>query len=207
MTLDEEFEKNVEVVVDGLENLIEIIEQQFIYEDLGTKKIKGITLKTSLGKGLKEKALHNVSVTMFMTSSLWRNAFNEILMWLNRYMPQFKRQIEQQYSNIVSQLNAILSVQQDLQYCGLLDLKNKIGKLANDLRYCEKIARAELTPAEKEPGTATPSKCSVTWSRLKKALCVIAAIVVFLAALLTCLYYLGLLVQIKAFIYKILPEK
>ena len=90
MTLDEEFEKNVEVVVDGLENLIEIIEQQFIYEDLGTKKIKGITLKTSLGKGLKEKALHNVSVTMFMTSSLWRNAFNEILMWLNRYMPIFQ---------------------------------------------------------------------------------------------------------------------
>jgi len=48
-------------------------------------------------------------------------------------------------------------------------------------------------PEEKEPGTATSSKCRVAWSQLKKALCVIAAIVAFLAALLTCLYYFGLL--------------
>ena len=151
MALLKEFEENIEVVVEILENCSEVIDQQFIYEDLGTKKIKGITLKTSLGKGLKEKAVNKVSVAMYMGSLCWKNAFNEILMWLNRYMPQFKRQIEQQYFNIVSQLNAILSVQQDLQYCGLLDLKNKIGKLVNDLRYCAKMAREELKPEPDDP--------------------------------------------------------
>jgi len=62
-------------------------------------------------------------------------------------------------------------------------------------------------PAETEPGTTTSSKCRVVWTRLKKVLYVIGGIVAFLAALLTCLYYLDLLDQTKDFIYKILPVK
>ncbi len=154
MTFLKEFEKNVEVVVEGLEKLVEIIEHQFIVEDVNTKEIKGITLKTSLLKGLKENAASDVSVNLYLTSCLWKRAFSEILMWLTRYMPQFKSKIEKQYSDIIKQVNAILLVRQDLQESGLLDLQNKIGKLADDLRYCAKMAKEELKPAGKGPGAS-----------------------------------------------------
>jgi len=144
MALLKEFEKNVEVVVEILEHWSEVIEQQFIHEDLSTSQtIEGVTVITSLGMGLKEKALHDVSVAMYFGSALWKNSFNEILMWLNRYMPGFKSQIGRQYSKIVNHLNAILSAQPALQGFELSGLQNEIGRLANDLRSCAKMAREE----------------------------------------------------------------
>lgn len=144
MALLKEFEKNVEVVVEILEHWSEVIEQQFIYEDLSKSQTKeGVTVITSLGNGLKEKALNDVSVAMFFGSHLWKNSFNEILMWLNRYMPQFKSQIERQYSNIVNHLNEILSARRDFPDVKLCGLRDEIRKLANDLRYCAKMASEE----------------------------------------------------------------
>lgn len=145
MALLKEFKKNVEVVVEILEHWSEVIEQHFIYEeDLSTSQtIKGVTVITSLGMGLKEKALHDVSVAMYFGSALWKNSFNEILMWLNIYMPEFKSQIGRQYSKIVNQLNAILSAQPALQGFELIGLRNEIGRLANDLRSCANMAREE----------------------------------------------------------------
>ena len=158
MTLLEEFEQNVKTVVEILENCLETIEQQFIYEDEQVDQKEGIILKTSCVKGLKEEAAWNVSIVTFTSFSLWGNAFNEILMWLTRYMPQFKGKIEGQYCNIVKRVNAIPSVQhafrdgrshrsrqtEERQSIELFGFENEIRKLADDLRYCAKIAREEL---------------------------------------------------------------
>ena len=158
MTLLEEFEQNVKTVVEVLENCLETIEQQFIYENEQVDQKEGIILKTSCVKGLKEEAAWNVSIATFMSFSLWGNAFNEILMWLTRYMPQFKGKIERQYCNIVKRVNAIPSVQhafrdgrshrsrqtEERQSIELFGFENEIRKLADDLRYCAKIAREEL---------------------------------------------------------------
>jgi hypothetical protein len=211
MTLVEEFEDNVEVVVEGLEYLIEIIDHQFISEDVDTKEIKGITLKTSLVKGLKENAACDVSVNLYLTSCVWRNAFNEILMWLTRYMPQFKSKIEKQYSDIIKQVNAIPSRcrtfensqcrsrirrskrTEEAQSDGLLGLKTGIRKLADYLRYCAKMAREDL--ASKKPAetgrSSTPSIRLRIWTFVKRIPRWIYFLAVFLAALLTCLYHLG----------------
>lgn len=162
MTLLEEFEENVEVVVEGLEKLIEIIEHQFIVEDVDTKEIKGITLKTCLVKGLKENAASDVSLNLYFASCLWKNRFSEIFMYLTKYLPQFKSKIEKQYFDIIKQVNAIPSRcrtfensqcrskrTEEAQSDGLSGLETGIRRLADDLRYCAKMAREDL--ASKEP--------------------------------------------------------
>ncbi len=143
MTLLKEFEENVKVVVETLEHLQEVIEQQLIKEDLDITQIKDFSVKTFLLKGLQEKGLHDISYSMFIDPLNWRNAFREITMWLHRYMPEYKSQIEQQYAKIINHFDAILSAQDDRQDLELVDLQREIGKLANDLRYCAEIAREE----------------------------------------------------------------
>ncbi len=64
MALLREFEKNVEVVVEILEHWLEVIEQQFINEDLGiSQTIEGVTLKTCLGKCLSSLLTQSFDVS------------------------------------------------------------------------------------------------------------------------------------------------
>lgn len=180
MSLLKEFEENVKVVTETLEYWQEIIDQQFISEEISTKKIKGILIKTTLSKGLKENAIRNVSVTIFHSSLLWKESYPEILMWLSRNMPQFKNQIEQCYANISKQLNTIFTTDPALHEVMLGGLRGEVGKLISKLRYCAKMARAEFEAKKIEPENERPKdtitlsvatkKYSVSKSTLRRAI-------------------------------------
>ncbi|MCP4614100.1 MAG: hypothetical protein GY845_35885 [Planctomycetes bacterium] len=159
MSLLKEFEENVDEVVKIFESISKVIEQQLIYKDLSINQIGDITVVTSLGMSLKEKALNDVSVAMYFGSALWKNSFHEILMWLNRNIPQYKSQIERQYSKIVNDLNALLSAQHDWQGIGLEGLQGEIERLVNDLHYCKKMAKEELATEKPAEEAETKAIC------------------------------------------------
>lgn len=143
MALLEEFESNIKKVVEVLEDWQQVIEEQLISEDLGTSTMANVVHKTVLSKGLKKNALNEVSLSVFCGSALWGDAFTEILMWLSGYMPQYKTDIEQQYSNIINQLNATLQADDSLKEVLLLGLSSRVGKLKHKLCWCAKKAREE----------------------------------------------------------------
>lgn len=79
--------------------------------------------------------------------------------------------------------------------------QEKLSQLKRALEHVQ-ADLASLKSAETEQN-ATPAK----WSRVKTIICAISGVVIFLAALLTILYYLGWLEPIRTFIVKILWPK
>lgn len=184
MTLLEEFEQNVEIVVGGLTNCIKTIDQQLNIKDLGEDKCETVsskgrketfTMMSDLVTGVKKGAAIKVNNAIGQALPLIGCYLSEILLFLTQYIPRFRDNIERQYNDITKQTARIGQISEPIGE--IIVLKGSIEKLAEDLRYCVRVAKeADLArtkqngkkvkspKAKKKPGyTHSEDYSSVVW--------------------------------------------
>jgi hypothetical protein len=187
----DDFEQNTGIVIGILENSLQRIVKW--HNDFG-KTDQRFIAKRSINDVIK----------ILESFAPFGDAFPQIRRFLNFYIPEYKERVEDGYSNIKNKIREIvhkygqdpLSVLSDQAkswegelYLDMCDLRSYTENLSKDLSYCVRIARERQKPQNK--------------GILRKLWLIIAGIVAFLAALLTCLYYLEWLEPTKVFIYKL----
>jgi len=147
VTLPEEFEQDVKVVVETLEKCAEIIEQQLIRKDVAPG-LQNINLQKGAGSTVGSAINHYLKVSCSTESPV--REFRRILKFLARYAPQANpAEIEKRYIYIVKDPLRITQTLNGPKLCDeLLNKKEEIIKLAEDIRYYAKIVREEFSPKE-----------------------------------------------------------
>jgi hypothetical protein len=133
MTLDEEFEQNIRLVVEQLRKCKEAIRQLYVVKD---GRIIGLP-----GAGIKAYQALNFHLTV---SSPPDRQLRRMLKWLVRDLPNVKVELENQYYNIVRDSIRIARISDELKLGEQLSsLALKIGKLDEDLCYYAEMARED----------------------------------------------------------------
>ncbi|MHC4463653.1 MAG: hypothetical protein ACYS30_19815 [Planctomycetota bacterium] len=205
--------KSIEIIVEGIEKVVEVISQQlkqFVY-DRSTK-----THRLREGKTVK-----NICKDVYMASGLYltlsdppSNLIRDILAKLYWDKPEIAKDLKERYYRHISDVSQLFKIKDaDNLYGGLFSVQYELSELAQALRAGSKIAKAETEkPAETERNT-TPTICWRLWScvkRIPRWICglVIAVFFAVIAAIVVEIFAdFGWLERITNFIYKILQLK
>jgi hypothetical protein len=142
MTLDEEVEQNIRLVVEQLRKCNEAIRQLYVFKD---GRIIGLP-----GAGLKAYQALTFHLTV---SSPPEPQLQRILKWLIRDLPNVKAELENQYYNIVRDSIRIARISDEQELGELLEtLDVNIRRLDDDLCYYAKMVK-EAIEQRKRTGT------------------------------------------------------
>lgn len=119
-----------------------------------------------------------------------KRKIDKVLMYLRFHRPDVAKAVEEKWRGLVDRALADFPNKSDLNETNILSSIGHASYLGDTLHDVSKMARKERKRRT-----------------VKLILYITSAFVTFLAALLTCLYYLGWLEQIRAFIYNILLPK
>lgn len=213
MTFTPDEVKNIEIIVQGIERVIEVISkqlEQFIYDES--------TETHRLCEG--NKTTKNICREVYRASTLYltvsvppSNLIENILRKIYWDKPQIAKDLEEAYYRFINDVSMLSTIKEtDKLYDKLFSLQYNLDDLATTLRTGAEIAKAETKqPAETKPDT-TRAKCwrlvrKITGWIFKKtshfifAIFVAVVVAVIAAIVVDVLADFGWLERIKSFIY------
>jgi hypothetical protein len=159
--------KNIEIIVEGIEKVIEVISlqlEQFVY-DRSTK-----THRLRDGKTVK-----NICEDVYIASGLYltisvppSNLIEEILAKLYWDKPEIAKDLKETYYRFVSDVLQLFTIKDaDNLYDELFSVQYKLSDLARTLQAGSKIAKTEAKQPTETDLDFTPTKWRKAWTCTK----------------------------------------